>query len=114
MFMAVAQALGSDMGIVIELESIVMLQIPSAERHKKRETERRVSFIPVTYIIMIQGHGRRGIALRSRLKVDDCFVELSWHVQAPPLYKSCFNSVSCLRGEEQGAHSDPAVSLTPQ
>lgn len=27
--MAVAQALGSDMGIVIELESIDMLQIPS-------------------------------------------------------------------------------------
>ncbi|KAI4818874.1 hypothetical protein KUCAC02_004170 [Chaenocephalus aceratus] len=33
LFMAVAQALGSDMGIVIDpLESIVMLQIPSAER----------------------------------------------------------------------------------
>lgn len=30
LFMAVAQALGSDMGIVIELESIDMLQIPSA------------------------------------------------------------------------------------
>lgn len=29
LFMAVAQALGSDMGIVIELESIDMLQIPS-------------------------------------------------------------------------------------
>jgi len=31
LFMAVAQAFGSDMGIVIELESIVMLQMPSAE-----------------------------------------------------------------------------------
>lgn len=30
LFMAVAQGLGSDMGIVIELESIDMLQIPSA------------------------------------------------------------------------------------
>lgn len=30
LFMAVAQGLGSDMGIVMELESIDMLQIPSA------------------------------------------------------------------------------------
>lgn len=30
LFMAVAQAFGSDMGIVIELESIDMLQSPSA------------------------------------------------------------------------------------
>lgn len=36
--MAVAQALGSDMGIVIELESIAMLQIPSAEK-KNGQTE---------------------------------------------------------------------------
>lgn len=36
LFMAVAQALGSDMGIVIELDSIVILQMPSAERHRKR------------------------------------------------------------------------------
>lgn len=41
LFMAVAQALGSDMGIVIEFESIVMLQIPSAEKQKGQ----RVSII---------------------------------------------------------------------
>lgn len=35
--MAVAQALGSDMGIVMELESIVMLQIPSAEKRRDGE-----------------------------------------------------------------------------
>lgn len=44
LFMAVAQALGSDMGIVIELESIVMLQIPSAR--KTREGQRKES-VPV-------------------------------------------------------------------
>lgn len=31
LFMAVAQALGSDIGMVIELESMVMLQTPSEE-----------------------------------------------------------------------------------
>lgn len=38
LFIAVAQALGSDIGIVIELESIVMLQMPSAkgQTHTKR------------------------------------------------------------------------------
>lgn len=44
LFMAVAQALGSDMGIVIELESIVMLQIPSAEK-KKGQREESVPFM---------------------------------------------------------------------
>lgn len=39
LFMAVAQALGSDMGMVIELDSIVMLQIPSAVRHKNGQRE---------------------------------------------------------------------------
>lgn len=34
LFMAVAQALGSDIGIVIGLESIVMLQMPSAGKNK--------------------------------------------------------------------------------
>ncbi|TNN71265.1 hypothetical protein EYF80_018467 [Liparis tanakae] len=47
LFMAVAHGLGSDMGIAIELESIVMLQIPSAERHKGRG--RGVRIIPVTH-----------------------------------------------------------------
>lgn len=41
LFMAVAQGLGSDMGIVIELESIVMLQMPSAETHEGRRGGRR-------------------------------------------------------------------------
>lgn len=47
--MAVAQALGSDMGIVIELESIVMLQIPSAGKKKKYKGQKKkkesVSFL---------------------------------------------------------------------
>lgn len=38
LFMAVAQALGSDIGIVIELESMAMLWIPSAERQRRRVT----------------------------------------------------------------------------
>lgn len=43
LFIAVAQALGSDIGIVIELESIVMLQMPSAkgQTHTKRDREKR-------------------------------------------------------------------------
>lgn len=45
LFMAVAQALGSDMGIVIELESIDMLQIPSAG---VRVTDKGVSAASVT------------------------------------------------------------------
>lgn len=46
--MAVAQALGSDMGIVIELESIVMLQIPSAGKKKykgQKKKKESVSFL---------------------------------------------------------------------
>lgn len=35
LLMAVAQALGSDMGIVMELETMVMLRFPSGERHTK-------------------------------------------------------------------------------
>lgn len=45
LFMAVAQALGSDRGIVMELESIVMLQIPSA---RQRRTQTRAVIISVT------------------------------------------------------------------
>lgn len=45
LFMAVAQALGSDMGIVIELESSDMLQIPSAE---VKVTNKGVSTASVT------------------------------------------------------------------
>lgn len=45
LFMAVAQALGSDMGIVIELESIDMLQIPSAG---VKVTDKGVSAASVT------------------------------------------------------------------
>lgn len=45
LFMAVAQALGSDMGIVIELESSDMLQIPSAE---EKVTNKGVSAASVT------------------------------------------------------------------
>lgn len=45
MFMAVAQAFGSDMGMVMELESIVMLQIPSAREYG---SEGRVGIISVT------------------------------------------------------------------
>lgn len=36
LFIAAAQGLGSDIGIVIELESIVMLQIPSVEKTQKK------------------------------------------------------------------------------
>lgn len=43
--MAVAQAFGSDMGMVMELESIVMLQTPSAREHG---SEGRVGVISVT------------------------------------------------------------------
>lgn len=43
LFMAVAQGLGSDIGIVIELDSIVMLQMPSAEKKKKDQQEESVS-----------------------------------------------------------------------
>lgn len=39
LFMAVAQALGSDIGIVMELESMVILQIPSVERQKRRKLQ---------------------------------------------------------------------------
>lgn len=46
LFMAVAQALGSDMGIVMELESIFMLQIPSAEREKKKKDEPESTLLP--------------------------------------------------------------------
>lgn len=46
LFMAVAQAFGSDMGIVMELESIVMLQIPSA---RQRVTQTRAAIISVTF-----------------------------------------------------------------
>lgn len=48
LFMAVAQAFGSDMGIVMELESIVMLQIPSVKR--KRVTQTRDAIIYVTSV----------------------------------------------------------------
>lgn len=37
LLMAVAQALGSDMGIVMELEAIVMLRFMSGERHTQEE-----------------------------------------------------------------------------
>lgn len=72
LFMAVAQALGSDMGIVIELESIAMLQIPSAERYKKI----------YKYNIRIPGHAGwgRGLFLKR--------VVLSRHLQTPSLWKS--------------------------
>lgn len=46
LFMAVAQAFGSDMDIVIELESMGMLRIPSREREKKtkgRERDREMN-----------------------------------------------------------------------
>lgn len=67
--MAVAQALGSDMGRVIELESIVMLQIPSAVTHRQ-ETERRVNNIPVTSVSHKDtGHSRRGVVSRLRWRI---------------------------------------------
>lgn len=45
MFMAVAQALGSDIGIVMELESMVILQIPSVERQKRKKTSVQGDFL---------------------------------------------------------------------
>lgn len=45
LFMAVAQALGSDIGILMELKSMVMLHLPSGDRHprgiKKKERDFR-------------------------------------------------------------------------
>lgn len=40
LFMAVAQGFGSDMGMVMELESIVMLQIPSARQTRDTDKSR--------------------------------------------------------------------------
>ncbi len=41
LLMAVAQALGSDMGIVMELEAMVMLRFPSGEKtHMRNEKVR--------------------------------------------------------------------------
>lgn len=35
LLMAVAQAVGSDMGIVMELDGMVMLRFPSGKRHTR-------------------------------------------------------------------------------
>lgn len=48
LLMAVAQALGSDMGIVMELEAMVMLQFPSGERHTRGARKRDLKF-PLGY-----------------------------------------------------------------
>ena len=45
LFMAVAQAPGSDMGIVMELESMLMLRIPCSGERKEKERGERESLL---------------------------------------------------------------------
>lgn len=83
--MAVAQALGSDMGIVIELESIDMLQIPSAER---KVTNKEVSAASVTS----QQYQHKVIPEKVACKSKDALVQLA------PFPTSFFNPLFCLIG----------------
>lgn len=65
LFMAVAQALGSDIGIVIELESIDMLQIPSA---REQVTHKGVSPLSVAFKL----HQPRPFQERESYKISSC------------------------------------------
>lgn len=85
LFMAVAQALGSDMGIVIELESIDMLQIPSAG---VKVTDKGVSAASVTS----QQQQYKVIPEDESCKSKDVLIWL------PPFPICFFHSLFCLIG----------------
>ncbi len=101
LFIAVAQALGSDMGIVIELESIVMLQIPSARKNKGQRVDSEPILWPLKRDDGVKSRG--GILLRHTLSLKAVLKSLGCHHLCCLLFINCsFNSVFVCgwRGEE--------------
>lgn len=72
--MAVAQALGSDMGMVMELESIVMLQIPSA-RQTRETDESRYHFRDLRVGPMKGPLQQEETLVTAQIETEDCFLK---------------------------------------
>lgn len=53
LFMAVAQALGSDIGILMELKSVFMLHLPSGDRHPRGIKKKRDFRFPSGNVIQL-------------------------------------------------------------
>lgn len=110
LFMAVAQAFGSDMGIVMELESIVMLQIPSA---RQRVTQARAAVISVTFesdrskVPAAGGDACHRVDWDRRLFSKGRRVITSCRLHSP---NCCCNSVFGARGDGRRGRCDPVLT----